>query len=49
MDTPCIRHCTLDRRDVCIGCRRTLDEIMRWTSMTDAERREIMERLPDRR
>jgi predicted Fe-S protein YdhL (DUF1289 family) len=27
---------------ICIGCGRTLDEIARWGSMTDAERTAIM-------
>ena len=49
METPCIRNCTLDDRDVCVGCKRTLDEIMRWTAMSDAERRTVMAELPDRR
>lgn len=45
IESPCIRHCTLDARDVCIGCRRTLAEILRWRDMTPQERRTIMERV----
>jgi predicted Fe-S protein YdhL (DUF1289 family) len=44
MESPCIRHCTLDAQDVCVGCRRTLDEILRWTTMTAAERQAVMAR-----
>ena len=43
--SPCIRVCTLDHDNVCIGCRRTIDEITRWTRMTDAERTAIRERI----
>jgi hypothetical protein len=25
--SPCIKHCKLDRNNICIGCKRTLDEI----------------------
>nr|WP_254619459.1 DUF1289 domain-containing protein [Vibrio metschnikovii] len=25
--SPCVRHCCLDDKDICIGCGRTLDEI----------------------
>jgi predicted Fe-S protein YdhL (DUF1289 family) len=48
--TPCIRVCTMDpQRDVCLGCCRTLDEIMRWSAMSDAERDRVMAGLPQRR
>jgi predicted Fe-S protein YdhL (DUF1289 family) len=40
--TPCIRVCTLDRNGVCIGCRRTVDEIIRWRDMAEAERLRLM-------
>ncbi len=50
MQTPCTKICTLDaRKERCIGCGRTLDEIARWGSMRDAERGRIMAELPARR
>ena len=30
----------------CLGCKRTLDEIARWSGMTDEERAEVMSKLP---
>jgi uncharacterized protein len=49
MDTPCIKICTYDPdRGLCLGCGRTLEEIGDWFSMTDAERRRVMEELPTR-
>jgi predicted Fe-S protein YdhL (DUF1289 family) len=36
-------------RGVCIGCCRTLDEIARWGTMSDAERTEVMSGLGERR
>lgn len=33
----------------CLGCARTLAEIARWSEMTDAERAEVMARLPARK
>jgi hypothetical protein len=33
---------------LCLGCRRTIDEISRWSGMTAAERREITAALPER-
>ena len=37
------------QRGVCIGCCRTLDEIARWSGMSDEERTFIMNQLPGRR
>ena len=36
-------------RDVCLGCCRTLEEIVRWRAMSDAERDEVLAALPERR
>ena len=33
----------------CLGCRRTLGEISRWSQMSDAERANILAQLKDRR
>jgi uncharacterized protein len=33
----------------CLGCRRTLGEIARWSQMTDAERAAVVAQLPARR
>ncbi|MEM7564962.1 MAG: DUF1289 domain-containing protein [Pseudomonadota bacterium] len=40
--SPCIRHCTLDQDDVCLGCHRTIDEICAWGGANDDERRSIL-------
>jgi uncharacterized protein len=45
MITPCVGKCQMDQHDVCIGCGRSLQEIARWTSMTDQERQLIVDRL----
>ena len=42
--SPCIKICKLEK-GVCIGCRRTQDEIREWVIMTDSQREEIMARL----
>lgn len=47
IETPCISICRLSD-GVCVGCRRTRDEIGRWRSMDDAERSRIMRELDDR-
>ena len=50
MTSPCVKVCQMDPvRGVCIGCCRTLDEIGRWSGMSEAERRAVMSGLPARR
>ena len=50
MNSPCIKVCQMDPvRGVCIGCCRTLDEIGRWSRMSDQERGAVIEKLPERR
>jgi len=49
IQTPCTAICTIDPiSGLCLGCRRTLDEIARWGGLTDQERARIMAELPDR-
>jgi hypothetical protein len=33
----------------CLGCRRTLEEIARWSQMSDAQREAVMARLAARK
>ena len=49
VSTPCIKICVVDPRTrLCRGCGRTLDEIARWASMSETERRRVMAGLADR-
>jgi hypothetical protein len=49
MESPCVKICTYDAAlGLCLGCGRNLDEIARWASFSDAERRRIMDALPKR-
>ncbi|MCG9784065.1 DUF1289 domain-containing protein [Vibrio brasiliensis] len=40
---PCIRHCCLDENDVCLGCYRTLEEILNWSASSNEEKRAILD------
>ena len=47
--SPCIKLCVIDGPSgLCEGCGRSLDEIGRWLSYSDGERRAIMLTLPAR-
>ncbi|MCW5692544.1 MAG: DUF1289 domain-containing protein [Pseudolabrys sp.] len=49
METPCVDICTLDAAQRhCLGCGRTVAEIAGWATMSPAERRRIMDTLPER-
>ncbi len=42
--SPCVRNCCLDGNDLCLGCRRSLAEILSWGEASDEERRAILAR-----
>lgn len=44
--SPCTGRCCL-QDSVCTGCGRTLDEIRRWSRMTNNERKQVNERIRD--
>ncbi|WP_445193683.1 DUF1289 domain-containing protein [Sphingomonas sp. Tas61C01] len=46
--SPCNQVCTLDERDVCLGCGRTIDEIAAWATLPLAARIAVLAALPGR-
>ena len=48
--SPCISVCVLDPggSGICTGCGRSLDEIGAWLELTNAQRRDVIARLPAR-
>jgi predicted Fe-S protein YdhL (DUF1289 family) len=42
--SPCVRNCCLDENDVCVGCYRSLSEILNWRELPLSEKKAIMER-----
>jgi predicted Fe-S protein YdhL (DUF1289 family) len=50
LKTPCIKVCVMDLdTHHCKGCYRSIEEIGRWSSLTDAERDAIIAALPERK
>lgn len=48
-DSPCIKVCVVHPETrLCVGCRRSIDEIARWSRMTPDERRAVLAALPGR-
>ena len=49
IESPCILVCSIDMKTgFCFGCGRTRDEIAGWLTMSDGERRAVMETLAAR-
>lgn len=47
--SPCIRNCCLDKKDICVGCFRSISEIMQWREVTQQEKLAILARARDRK
>ncbi|MBL1457384.1 DUF1289 domain-containing protein [Methylophaga sp.] len=47
--SPCIGKCGLDAQDICRGCFRTMDEILRWENMSEADRQATVMNCKERR
>ncbi len=48
-ESPCVSICALDENDICMGCYRSAQEITDWFMASDAEKREILARVRERR
>jgi len=48
-ESPCIRHCCLNEKDICLGCFRTLEEIIQWSQANQSTRQTILQHAQQRR
>lgn len=42
MQSPCVRNCCLNENDICLGCFRTIEEIVAWSQSNSEERKTIL-------
>jgi len=48
--SPCIAVCQVDpRTDLCIGCRRHIDEIRNWPILTAEQKRAVLAEIEKRK
>ena len=48
--SPCKSICIMDAKsNLCLGCKRTIDEIGRWVTLEDPQRQAIIDQLPGRK
>ena len=43
--SPCIALCKLNEDEICVGCKRTIDEIVKWRTYTDDQKLTVFARL----
>ena len=46
---PCVRNCCLNENDICLGCYRSITEIISWHTASDEQKKEILKRSDQRR
>jgi predicted Fe-S protein YdhL (DUF1289 family) len=46
--SPCIRNCCLNEEDICLGCFRSITEIINWTQVDEKIRRRFLKNAQDR-
>ena len=42
INKPCIRRCSLNEEDICLGCFRTFDDMLRWNKASIEEKQEML-------
>ena len=42
ISSPCVRNCCLDEKDICLGCGRSIEEIVYWGDADDKEKLQIL-------
>jgi uncharacterized protein len=47
--SPCIRNCCLDEDEICLGCFRSLLEVVAWADADNIARQEILNNTKTRR
>ncbi len=48
-NAPCVRNCCLDEDDICLGCGRSLEQILNWNEVDQAQRERWLEEATGRR
>lgn len=44
IESPCISICRYED-EVCVGCGRTVEEVVEWYNMSDNQKQEILNRI----
>jgi hypothetical protein len=44
IESPCVHICVVEN-GCCVGCKRTLPEIAKWSRMTNEEKQKVLDRI----
>jgi len=47
IESPCISVCRYED-EICVGCGRTVDEVVGWYDMTDKQKQAVLTRLDEK-
>ena len=47
--SPCIRNCCLDDEDICLGCFRSVQEVIAWADADNVTRQVVLDNCNSRR
>lgn len=47
--SPCVRNCCLDGNDICVGCYRSISEIVGWRDKSENQKKVILVRCDQRK
>lgn len=39
---PCIKRCSLNEEEICLGCFRTFDDMLQWNKASIEEKKEML-------
>jgi len=42
INRPCVRRCTLNEEEICLGCFRTFNDMLLWNKASNEEKQEIL-------
>ena len=48
VESPCTRHCSINEKQICVGCGRTRGEITQWRNMTEEEQQQTVIKAKER-
>lgn len=48
INKPCIKQCCLNKEDICLGCFRSFNDMLRWNKAGIEEKKEMM-RIAERK
>jgi predicted Fe-S protein YdhL (DUF1289 family) len=49
VESPCVRNCCLDDKNMCLGCFRMMDEILIWGQAGNHQKRLILQSCANRK